>query len=165
MASSPPPASPLFLRDPELRRGVELLFFAHAMLMASADAVLEREGLGRAHHRALYFIARQPGLAVGDLIALLGITKQSLGRVLDELEQRRLIARSAGLRDRRQILLHLTETGAGIEAELFAALRAALAKAYSNAGPDAVSGYWAVLEELLPDDLRNRVAGLGKPLR
>ena len=160
MASSPPPASPLFLRDAEIRRGVELLFFGNATLMASADALLERAGIGRAHHRALYFIARKPKLSVGELIALLGITKQSLGRVIDELEERELILRSPGLRDRRQVLLSLTERGVRFEAELFAELKSAVARAYSAAGPAAVSGYWAVLEELLPEDLRRRAAQL-----
>ncbi|MBC7986714.1 MAG: MarR family transcriptional regulator, partial [Sphingomonadaceae bacterium] len=87
MASQPPAASPLFLREAEIRRGIELMHFAHQHLMRGADAGLAREGLGRAHQRALYFIARQPGLAVRDLLRHLGVTKQSLGRVLGELTE------------------------------------------------------------------------------
>ena len=98
-------ASPLFLREEEIKRGIELLHFGHAALAAIMDPVLEREGLGRAHQRALYFIARRPGLTVSALIRLLGITKQSLGRVLDELVERGLVEASAGLRHRRNARL------------------------------------------------------------
>lgn len=160
MANQPPSASPLFLREAEIRRGIELLFFGHAELMGSADMVLKREGLGRAHHRALYFVARKPELSVGELIALLGITKQSLGRVLGELEERGLIERLPGKTDRRQVLLRLTPQGSTLESELFAALRARMSEAYSDAGPEPVGGYWTLLEALLPVETRRRIAAL-----
>lgn len=160
MASQPPAASPLFLREAEIRRGIELMHFAHQQLMHGADAVLAREGLGRAHQRALYFIARQPGLPVGDLLRHLAITKQSLGRVLGDLAGRGLIESAAGRSDRRQRLLRLTEDGAALEAELFEALRAILSRAYSEAGIGAVSGFWTVLEQIVPDGERKRVARL-----
>jgi len=156
----PPPASPLFLREAEIRRGIELLFFGHAQLMGSGDAILEQHELGRAHHRALYFIARSPALPVGDLIALLGVTKQSLGRVLGDLEERGFVQREQGLQDRRQVLLRLTAAGEALETELFAAFRTRMVDAYNEAGPGAVGGFWAVLEKLLPEDARERARSL-----
>jgi len=81
--SQVPAASALFLREDEVRRGIEFLFFAHASLWRAIDARLAEKELGRAHYRALYFIARQPGLTISDLLALLGITKQSLGRAAE----------------------------------------------------------------------------------
>ena len=83
MAAAAPSASPLFLREAELRRGLELLYFGYSHLTRSIDRDLGRQDLGRAHHRALYFISRKPGLTVSELLALLAITKQSLGRVLN----------------------------------------------------------------------------------
>ncbi len=162
MASHPPPASPLFLREAEIRRGIELLFFGHAELMGSADGELAREGLGRAHQRALYFIARKPGLAVGDLIALLDITKQSLGRVLGEVEERGLLKREPGRQDRRQVLLRLTDEGVALEGRLFEAFRVKMMEAYNAAGPGAVGGFWAVLEQILSQDMRERATDLGR---
>jgi len=162
MASQPPAASPLFLREAEIRRGIELLHFAHQHLMRGADDVLAREGLGRAHQRALYFIARQPGLAVSDLLRHLAITKQSLGRVLGELSERELVETEPGRSDRRQRLLRLTEAGTAIEAELFEAMRRILSEAYSEAGIGAVAGFWAVLERIVPEGERERVARLNK---
>ncbi|QLC21008.1 MarR family transcriptional regulator [Parasphingopyxis sp. CP4] len=159
---NPSAASPLFLREPEIRRGIELLFFAHAELMQSGDAILAENGLGRAHHRALYFIARKPDLAIGELMTLLGITKQSLGRVLGELEDRELIARKQGQRDRRRILIRLTAAGETLETELFAEFRKKMVAAYNEAGPGAVTGFWTVLEELMPDDVRERAADLAR---
>ena len=100
-------ASPQFLREPEIRRGIELLYFGYSHLTRSADVVLDRHGLGRAHHRALYFIARQPGLTVGELLRRLAITKQSLGRVLNDLTDRALVGTASGELDRRQKLLRL----------------------------------------------------------
>lgn len=157
--AAPIPASPLFLREPEIRRGIELLYFGYANLTRSIDAGLAKQGLGRAHHRALYFIARQPDLTVSELLAILGITKQSLGRVLGELADRDMVETRTGERDRRQRLLRLTPAGAALEAELFEALREKMSTAYSSAGQGAVGGFWAVLEGLMPESERNSVSG------
>ncbi|PTQ08242.1 MarR family transcriptional regulator [Sphingomonas oleivorans] len=153
-------ASPLFLREPEIRRGVELLYFGYSHLYRGIDQGLAQKGLGRAHHRALYFIARQPDLTVSELLKLLGITKQSLGRVLAELGERGLVETRTGREDRRQRLLRLTPDGAALEAELFEALRERLSAAYAQAGQGSVAGFWTVLEGLIPPDERPRIAGL-----
>ena len=139
-----------------------MLYFGYSHLTRSIDEGLAAQGLGRAHHRALYFIARQPDLTVGDLIALLAITKQSLGRVLQDLTERGLIETRPGREDRRQRLLRLTPEGAALEAQLFEALRDKLAAAYSSAGQGAVGGFWAVLEGLIPEAERKRVSALGR---
>lgn len=157
-----PTASPLFLREAEIRRGVELLYFGYSHLTRSIDEGLAAQGLGRAHHRALYFIARQPDLTVGELIALLAITKQSLGRVLGDLTERGLIETRPGREDRRQRLLRLTAEGTQLEAALFDALRDKMSAAYSSAGQGAVGGFWAVLEGLIPEAERKRVSALGR---
>lgn len=157
--AAPIPASPLFLREPEIRRGIELLYFGYANLTRSIDAGLAKQGLGRAHHRALYFIARQPDLTVSALLSILGITKQSLGRVLGELAERGMVETRTGERDRRQRLLRLTPAGAALEAELFDALREKMSTAYSSAGQGAVGGFWAVLEGLMPESERKSVSG------
>ena len=149
MVSTTPAASPLFLREEEVRRGLELLLFGHAALTRSVDPLLRSHDLGRAHQRALYFIARRPGLPVGELIGLLGVTKQSLGRVLNDLSTKELVETRSGASDRRQKLLRLTPAGAALERELFEAARARLAAAYARAGQDAVTGFWRVLEGLL----------------
>ena len=154
MSGVPASASPLFLREAEVRRGIEFLFFGHASLFRAIDARLAHEGMGRAHHRALHFIARSPDLAVGDLLALLGVTKQSLGRVLAELTERGLIETRVGRDDRRRRLLRLTPAGATLEAELFEPLRAAMATAYGEVGPAAVTGFWQVLERLVSPEQR-----------
>ncbi len=160
MAAPTSSASPLFLREPEIRRGVELLYFGNSHLTRSIDRGLAAQGLGRAHHRALYFVARQPDMTVSQLLGLLAITKQSLGRVLNELTDRKLIDVRPGERDRRQRLLRLTADGAALENELFEALRERLSAAYASAGQAAVGGFWAVLEGLIPAEERTRVEGL-----
>ena len=84
-----PDAKPLFpprsLSDDELRQGIELLFYAYRDFTAEPDAMLAKLGLGRAHHRVIYFVGRNPGITVGELLGILRITKQSLGRVLGQL--------------------------------------------------------------------------------
>jgi len=160
-----PAASPLFLREHEVRRGVELLFFGYTRLTRSIDEGLAEHGLGRAHHRALYFIARQPDLTISALLKILAITKQSLGRVLTDLAERGLVETRAGLVDRRQKLLRLTTAGAEFEAQLFDALRSNLALAYGAAGQESVTGFWRVLEGLIPPADRAMVAALQKDIR
>lgn len=158
---SSPSASALFLREDEIRRGVELLFFGYTRLTKSIDDQLGKQGLGRAHHRALYFIARNPDLTVSQLLRALAITKQSLGRVLTELQRRALIEARSGDSDRRQKLLRLTDAGAKLEAELFEALRIRLSQAYRRAGQESVTGFWRVLEGLVPEADRSVLADLG----
>jgi DNA-binding MarR family transcriptional regulator len=138
-------ASPLFLRDEDLRQGLDLLFLAGRDLAAEADAALAKEGLGRAHHRALYFIGRNPGLSVSELMTILGITKQSLGRVLKDLFARGLASQTVGADDRRERRLTLTEKGRTFELALTAPQRALMAQAYRAAGAEAVAGFRAVL--------------------
>jgi len=153
MATAIASASPLFLREPEIRRGMELMYFAQSTLARSTEERLSALGLGRAHHRALYFIARHPDLTVSALLGLLGITKQSLGRVLNELVDRNLVETRVGERDRRQRLLRLSQAGKDLEGDLFECVRQVWAQAYASAGQNAVSGFWAVLEGITPDEV------------
>jgi DNA-binding MarR family transcriptional regulator len=145
-------ASVEFLGESEVRRGVELLYFGYTRLTRSIDEGLAEHGLGRAHHRVLYFIARQPNLSVSELLAFLAITKQSLGRVINDLHSRRLVESRPGDKDRRKKRLRLTPDGEAFEAQLFDALRSKLAAAYAAAGPESVAGFWRILEGLIPED-------------
>ena len=109
----------LFLREEEIRVAQDLLFFAYRDFTNAADVILEELGLGRAHHRALHFIGRNPGIAVTDLLAILRITKQSLARVLGALVAQGYVAQTQGRADRRQRLLALTPAGQALERRLF----------------------------------------------
>lgn len=153
-------ASPLFLREDEIRRGIEMLYFGYSALTRSIDEGLAAQGLGRAHHRALYFISRQPDLTVKELLRLLAITKQSLGRVLTDLVERGYIETRPGDSDRRQKLLRLSAAGIALEADLFRALREKMAAAYGQAGQGSVTGFWRVLEGLIPEADRSMIFGL-----
>jgi DNA-binding MarR family transcriptional regulator len=155
-----PAASALFLREEEVRRGIERLYFGHSHLLRAIDTRLAAAKLGRAHHRTLYFVARKPGLTIAELLGILGITKQSLSRVVKDLSAAGLLEARPGARDRRQKELRLTPAGTALEADLFAALREAMARAYSAAGQSAVTGFWQVCEALIPQRERPRIAAL-----
>src|SRR5579864_6487354 len=120
--------------EEEMRAAQDFLFFAYRDFTNAADVILEELGLGRAHHRALHFIGRNPGITVSDLLAILRITKQSLARVLNALVERRYVALAPGRSDRRQRLLTLTEQGAVLERRLFDSQRARLSPAWRDAG-------------------------------
>ncbi|MCH7929659.1 MAG: MarR family transcriptional regulator [Proteobacteria bacterium] len=152
------PANPLFLREEELRQGIELLFYAYRDFTAEPDAILAKHRFGRAHHRVIYFVGRNPGITVSELLGILRITKQSLSRVLGQLVRQDFIDQRRGTRDRRQRLLHLTEKGVALERQLTASQRERIARAYREAGAQAVEGYRRVLEGLT-DEWR----GLARP--
>lgn len=97
---------------------IELLFFAYRDFVGDPDEVLAKLGFGRAHHRVLHFINRHPGMKVADLLELLRITKQSLGRVLRELVQQGYVVQKAGDNDRRQRLLYVTSKGEALAMKL-----------------------------------------------
>jgi DNA-binding MarR family transcriptional regulator len=113
------------------------------------DPVLQQAGLGRAHHRALHFIGRSPGLTVTDLLAVLCVTKQSLSRVLTVLVERGLVETAAGRTDRRQRLLRLTDAGEALERQLFERQRERLMAAYREAGGPAVEGFRRVMRAVM----------------
>ena len=149
-----PGPSPLFLRDEELRQGIERLFYAYRYFPSDPDAILAAYQFGRAHHRAIHFIGRNPGIPVAELLSILRITKQSLSRVLSQLIERGFVEQRRGTRDRRQRLLHLTAAGIELEAHVSAPQRARVAKAYREAGAVAVDGYRKVLMGLIDEDER-----------
>jgi DNA-binding MarR family transcriptional regulator len=97
---------------------IELLFFAYRDFVGDPDDVLEEFGFGRAHHRVMHFVHRYPGLKVADLLDVLRITKQSLGRVLKQLLDEGYIVQKAGDADRRQRLLFATAKGEALVAKL-----------------------------------------------
>ena len=137
--------NPLFLREEELRQGMELLFYAYRDFTDEADVMLARFKLGRAHHRALYFVGRYPGIGVSELLGILRITKQSLARVLNDLVDQGFITQATGLSDRRRRHLELTPKGLDLERQLTEKQRARIAKAYRQAGAEAVEGFRKVL--------------------
>jgi DNA-binding MarR family transcriptional regulator len=161
-APPPPPAGRnlLFLREEELRLAQDLLFFGYRDFTAGADAILAELGMGRAHHRVLHFVGRRPGITVGELLGILGITKQSLGRVLQPLIEEGYVAQSAGRSDRRQRLLTLTETGEALERRLFERQREWVTQAYKEAGPAAVEGFRRVMRGLMGPEARAQLERL-----
>lgn len=149
-----PGLNPLFLREDELRQGIEMLFYAYRNFTAEADAILAEYGFGRAHHRVIYFVGRHPSISVSALLSILRITKQSLSRVLGQLVRQGFIIQRTGADDRRQRLLTLTPRGGELEARLTERQRALFARAYGMAGAEAVSGFREVMQGLIsPEDL------------
>src|ERR1700733_9622447 len=146
MADIKSQANPLFLREDELRQGIELLFYAYRDFTAEADAVLQTYGFGR-----------NPGMPVSSLLDILKITKQSLSRVLGQLLRQGFIQQRPGT-DRRQRLLDLTTTGAELERRLTEDQRALVAQAYRAAGAEAVEGFRKVLFGLINEMDRPKVA-------
>lgn len=143
--------NPLFLREEELRQGIELMFYAYRDFTGEPDSILAEYGFGRAHHRAIHFINRDPGMTVAALLAILRITKQSLSRVLSQLVEEGYVEQKKGVRDRRQRLLYLTEKGRELERRVSEKQRARVAKAYQEAGAEAVEGYRKVLLGLIDE--------------
>ncbi|MEL6318767.1 MAG: MarR family transcriptional regulator [Pseudomonadota bacterium] len=149
----------LYLTDEQLRQGAELMYFAYRAFTSDADEILTERGFGRAHHRALHFIGARADLTVADLIEILGVTKQSLNRVLRELVDKGLVSQRVGAKDRRQRHLALTDEGAALERAVADAQRARVRRAFREAGPDAVAGFRTVLEGMLDPESREALIG------
>ena len=150
-------ANPLFLREEELRQGIELLFYGYRDFTTDVDALLSEIGFGRAHHRVVYFVGRYPDITVSGLLKILRITKQSLSRVLRELIDKGLINQTTGDKDRRQRLLKLTDKGIALERDLTTTQARRVARAYREAGAVAVEGFRKVLLGILDEENRRVV--------
>ncbi len=150
----------LFLTDEQLRKGIEAMFFAYRGFTADPDRILADKDYGRAHHRAIHFINRSPGTTVNNLLAILGVTKQSLNRVLRSLMQDGLVQSKIGREDKRERHLFLTEAGAVLERALSDAQRDRMRMAYRKAGPVAVAGFRQVLESMMDENMRRQYEAL-----
>ena len=151
-------SNPLILDEEDVRRDMELLFYAYRAFTAEADIVLAQHGLGRAHHRALYFIGRNTGITVSELLSILRITKQSLARVLNDLMRLGFVVQRAGVEDRRRRHLDLTEKGVALERHLMERQRARIVRSYREAGMETVEGYRKVLSRMINEHDRERLA-------
>jgi DNA-binding MarR family transcriptional regulator len=145
--------APSFLREDEVRQGIELLFYAYRDFTAEPDAMLARYGFGRAHHRVIYFVGRHPDMSVSDLLGILRITKQSLSRVLGQLVRQGFIMQRTGRSDRRQRLLELTAKGVELERQLSENQRQRIARAFAEAGPQAVEGFRKVMLNIMSGEI------------
>ena len=150
----------LFLTDEQLRKGIEAMFFAYRGFTSDPDRILEGMDYGRAHHRAIHFIHRSPGTTVSNLLSILGVTKQSLNRVLRSLIDDGLVEARVGKTDKRERNLYLTAKGAELERQLSDAQRARMRAAYRAAGPAAVQGFRTVLEAMMDPEMRRQYQSL-----
>ena len=116
---------------------IELLFFAYRDFVSDPDDVLEKLTFGRAHHRVLHFVNRNPGMKVADLLDILKITKQSLGRVLKQLVDQGYIVQKEGANDRRQRLLYATPKGEALAMKLAGLQTVRISRALSELGSGA----------------------------
>src|SRR5512141_1738718 len=154
--AAPPDTRTLYLSEEALRQALDLLFVAARDVSGKSKAVLSEAGLGRAHARALHFIARNPGLSVAELLSFLKITKQSLNRVLNDLLKGGFVERKTGMQDRRTRRLQLTPSGKMLADAIWNAQRPLIAAAFRAAGQDAVNGYRKVLIGIAGDPERWR---------
>ncbi|MEA2942203.1 MAG: hypothetical protein QOD09_2732 [Bradyrhizobium sp.] len=144
---------------------IELLFFAYRDFVGDADHVLEDFGFGRAHHRVIHFVHRYPGLKVADLLDVLRITKQSLGRVLKQLLNEGYIVQQAGAKDRRERLLFATAKGEALVAKLAGLQTDRITRALRELGPagtDTVRQFLrAMIDHDDPDKVLQTILGTG----
>ena len=154
---APPDTRALYLSDEALKQGLDLLFIAARDVSAKTAAPLAAAGLGRAHARAVHFIARNPGLSVAELLGFLKITKQSLNRVLNDLLAGGFVERKTGMQDRRTRRLQLTGTGKALAEAVWSTQRPLIAAAFKAAGQDAVNGYRKVLISMAGEPERRRM--------
>lgn len=131
------------------------MFFAYRGFTADPDRILAQKAYGRAHHRAVHFIHRSPGTTVNNLLSILGVTKQSLNRVLRTLVADGLVESKVGKTDKRERHLYLTDAGAELERALSDAQRDRMRAAYRAVGPEAVTGFRQVLEAMMDQDMRH----------
>jgi DNA-binding MarR family transcriptional regulator len=133
----------------DLRDAIEQFYFAYRGFTDRPDRILERRGLGRVHHRILYFIGRRPDVSVRGLLDLLAVSKQALNAPLRQLMEMGLVGAEAAPDDRRVKRLSLTEAGRRLEAELTEAQTRHLRAAFERAGAGATAGWKAVMGELI----------------
>jgi DNA-binding MarR family transcriptional regulator len=136
---------------------IELLFFAYRDFVGDPDEVLAKFGFGRAHHRVLHFVNRNPGMKVAELLDILRITKQSLGRVLKQLLDQGYIVQREGAQDRRQRLLFVTPKGEALALKLAMLQTERIARAFAELGSPAHEAARRFLAAMIDAENRDSV--------
>jgi DNA-binding MarR family transcriptional regulator len=139
---------------------IELLFFAYRDFVGDPDEVLSKLAFGRAHHRVLHFVNRNPGMKVADLLEILNITKQSLGRVLKQLVDQSYVVQKEGEQDRRQRLLYVTAKGEVLALKLAGLQTQRINRAFAELGPNAHDAARRFLTAMIDADNRDDVLRL-----
>ncbi len=139
---------------------IELLFFAYRDFVGDPDEVLSKLGFGRAHHRVLHFVNRNPGMKVADLLEILNITKQSLGRVLKQMVDQGYVVQKEGAQDRRQRLLSVTPKGEALALKLAGLQTQRITRAFGELGPGAHEAARRFLTAMIDTDNREDVLKL-----
>src|ERR1700726_823944 len=139
---------------------IELLFFAYRDFVGDPDEVLAKLGFGRAHHRVLHFVNRNPGMKVADLLDVLKITKQSLGRVLKQLIDQGYVVQREGAQDRRQRLLNVSPAGEALALQLAGLQTARITRVIAELGPGAREAARRFLAGMIDADDRDHVLRL-----
>lgn len=139
---------------------IELLFFAYRDFVGDPDEVLSKLGFGRAHHRVLHFVNRNPGMKVADLLDILNITKQSLGRVLKQMVDQGFVVQKEGAQDRRQRLLYVTPKGEALALKLAGLQTVRINRAFGELGPGAHEAARRFLTAMIDTDSREHVLRL-----
>jgi len=152
--------SPITENEAEVREAIELLFFAYRDFTAEPDKILAQYGFGRAHHRVIYFVGRNPGSTVSELLNILRITKQSLSRVLRQLIHQDFVDQRSDRDDRRKRLLFLTDKGIELERRLTALQSQRIARAYQDAGAQYSNEFCKILRGIIDPEDRIRFKDL-----
>ena len=139
---------------------IELLFFAYRDFVGDPDEVLSKLNFGRAHHRVVHFVKRNPGMKVADLLDILNITKQSLGRVLKQLMDQGFVIQKEGAQDRRQRLLYVTPKGEALSLQLARLQTERIERAFGELGPGAHEAARRFLTAMIDGDNREGVLRL-----
>jgi DNA-binding MarR family transcriptional regulator len=134
--------------DPRLQQAIEQFYFAYRAFTAVPDRILQDLGLGRVHHRILYFVGRNPGLNINELLQILSVSKQALNAPLRRLTELELIDVETAQHDRRVKQLRLSKKGVKLEARLTRSQLEHMARAFARGGESATDGWMKVMQEL-----------------
>jgi DNA-binding MarR family transcriptional regulator len=143
--------SPFYLKDEEIRKIIELIFFCYRDFTEGPDKVLEKLNFGRAHHRVIYFFGKKKNITIKNLLKVLNITKQSLSRVLNQLVKEGYINVSTGL-DKRTKTLSLTDNGSNLEKKLSLIQTNKIKTTLGNFNEDAINSFKKILFEMIKTD-------------
>lgn len=139
----------LYLREKSLKEIIELIFQAYIESYSDPHEVLKKNSFGRAHHRLLCIIERNPSITIAEILRKLKITKQSLSRVLQDLIKKKIILQKKGLKDGRQKELILTEEGVKLSTEIFAKQKKRILSALKKSTTEEVSNFKKIMERII----------------
>ena len=139
----------LYLKDDQLKDLIEKLFLGYRETFSDSKKILEKYSIGIAHQKVIHLLSMYRGISISELLGKLKVTKQSLNRILRDLNDLDIIFYKKDEQDTRIKHIYLNQKGMKIFNEIFEIQKKRIYNALLNSSSEEVVNFDNVLKKII----------------